>query len=729
MSSPPSASEPSVPAAASEQSGRAAATAQSARVSLVRARMAAPPPAPPGPPTWIYALRKLQMRMLYIGFPVIALLVSLTFYLRQVEARTFHVAPGLEASAVRTVLRREGLKEVALPADATIVWAAADTSSSSAMRMRRISSLPGLVSGRADASCMALGMAAARVARASGAFSPKGTSTAAASATASVAAAPDASGEDASGGESTNSTQVLANAPLPKSVACYVLPRHAAAAREAIVTREGGRLLWELEPADMLAYQLRDGTASGTTSITPPPTVLNNPESLPEGGTWSLRLLEGKPLLLGGRRVSLQLFVLVSGVEPFRAYVHHDGVVWRAARKFDPEQPGKDVSDTAHLLGPRRVATGRQRAPLRADELLPLSWFWRALAERGDSADQLQASPAEIWRTLERASVLAATASLRLGGATESRASAKAGSTSRGRRGGGLPFGSAASLMDPFSLLLGSGGASGAREHGAMHGFSSGFALLSVHLRLDEALVPTVVNIEPAIELPDKIEGQPAWHTDAMRRVASDTLNLTGATLHPRRKTLFTDMRSQLQRAVSARRRTKRGGGGPPTRRPGNKGSGGRGGGGSRKRHAERDKERDMATPPKMRPLGQPPPAPAGFYSRWFGSRDDSPPAPPPCKLALPVARQEGEPELCLSPSDVDALAQADTEFLWRAGFRRIIPGQDEDVRDAVRPPLRLDTLLARYYSRWPKEEPPYQEPPWAADEVRQVQEAEAHVT
>jgi hypothetical protein len=72
-----------------------------------------------------------------------------------------------------------------------------------------------------------------------------------------------------------------------------------------------------------------------------------------------------------------------------------------------------------------------------------------------------------------------------------------------------------------------------------------------------------------------------------------------------------------------------------------------------------------------------------------------------------------GEPEICLSAADVDTLALSDTEFLWRFGFRRIVPGNDEDVRVALHPPQPLDTLLTRYHSRWPKEETDYVEPPY----------------
>ena len=51
---------------------------------------------------------------------------------------------------------------------------------------------------------------------------------------------------------------------------------------------------------------------------------------------------------------------------------------------------------------------------------------------------------------------------------------------------------------------------------------------------------------------------------------------------------------------------------------------------------------------------------------------------------------------------------------------------RDEDVREAVYPTSdsKADTLLARYLSRWPKQEPEYKPPPWAD---RVAEEAERH--
>ena len=109
--------------------------------------------------------------------------------------------------------------------------------------------------------------------------------------------------------------------------------------------------------------------------------------------------------------------------------------------------------------------------------------------------------------------------------------------------------------------------------------------------------------------------------------------------------------------------------------------------------------------------------------SGGYGSGEPHPPPPPPvCKLSLPVPLRVNEPEICLTSREVDVLAQADTEYLWRFGFRRIVPGADEDVRRALKPLRKVDTLLTRYLERWPKQEERYVPPPWANDEAESAE-------
>ena len=64
------------------------------------------------------------------------------------------------------------------------------------------------------------------------------------------------------------------------------------------------------------------------------PRLTNNPDALPRRGAWVARPVVERPFLLPGsrRRFDVQLFALVSGLEPLRVYLHTEGVLWRAPR-------------------------------------------------------------------------------------------------------------------------------------------------------------------------------------------------------------------------------------------------------------------------------------------------------------------------------------------------------------------------------------------------------------
>ena len=85
--------------------------------------------------------------MLFFGFPIIGFLLVIIYLFREVEARTYHVAPWLEANAVRSVLNDLNLREVKNPDEATIVWSDTEKSASgstdSGQRKRRVSTLRG----------------------------------------------------------------------------------------------------------------------------------------------------------------------------------------------------------------------------------------------------------------------------------------------------------------------------------------------------------------------------------------------------------------------------------------------------------------------------------------------------------------------------------------------------------------------------------------------------------
>jgi hypothetical protein len=594
--------------------------------------------------------------MFWCGLPFCCAILALSYAFRELEARSFHVAPRLEANAIRDALRAVGLREVPKPEDATVVWTN-EFPPDAGLRKRRVSTLPDLASAtaRADSSCRAL-MQATRLMEAASMAS---------AATTDASADIDASPLDA-----------------PRATTCFVLPSQAEELRAAMVSLDSGRALWELEPADAAAVRSLERRS------TPPPSLWNNPDALPTTGAWAARRHEPAPLRLRGRRAAVQLFVLVSGLEPLRAYVHREAVVWRALHADGPQMAPELANAARHRASPRRLAASAVRAaadaagspPLHERELWPIDTLWRALErnETGRATTPPEArTPSSVWRSLERVASLAALATLRAAGSGD-----------------------------------GGGGSGRDANFGAQYGFSSSFALLSVHVSLNDALVPSVVSVESLAELPLGLPHQPAWHENAMRRVASDVLNLTGAALHPARRDIFSEMRSQLRRALAARKTRAGGGagGGRGRRRAGGKGGderghrgGGGGGGGGRRRGG--------GSRPRSSSGG------GGGGGGWLSllgwlrpaTSDDDAAPPKACKYVLPVARQVGEPLLCVSADDIDALTQTDVEWLWRSGFRRILPGDDDDLRRSLRPQQASDELLARYLGRWPKAEGAYE--------------------
>ena len=189
-----------------------------------------------------------------------------------------------------------------------------------------------------------------------------------------------------------------------------------------------------------------------------------------------------------------------------------------------------------------------------------------------------------------------------------------------------------------------------------------------------------VVSMEPMPELPDGAPNQPLWHRAAMQRVASDALNLTGATLHPRRREMHVELRSQLHRVLSAHKHKKKKGVSSVGARQRNKERGGSKGSGGRSKSLKKDllkeKKRDMkhsqaqgvVQPPRHR---EPPPK-----RSWFGGAKERKTAitstMPLTAARCPRPWRAGD---CLTSTDVDVLAQSDTEFMWRHGFGRLIPG------------------------------------------------------
>ena len=335
-------------------------------------------------PTWYIRLKRVQRAMLWYGMPITLLLICALVLMRDYEVHTFHVTPTLAANALRSVLLAAGHKEVAAPEQASVLWTDAavhQTLTTSAVRTQRVNTLPGMVPARPDTACRAL---------------------------------------------------AEARAPLDRIVRvaeCLVLPQQVDEVRAAIV-RDGGRAMWELEPADATAYMMLDSAEAAGRPI---PSLTNNPDALPQRGSWAVRRLDERPHLLGGRRFCIQLFVLVA-TEPLRVYVHSEGIVWRAARAWHaPVGPPE-----TYAKGPRRFSTSAWQSGARdfaarlvPGELWPLTSLLRRLEDteaspdstadtdgqaklkRADGSANVSATAAAtLWGSLELASGAAAVASL-----------------------------------------------------------------------------------------------------------------------------------------------------------------------------------------------------------------------------------------------------------------------------------------------------------------------------
>ena len=109
-------------------------------------------------------MRNIQKKMLWYGMPIMLVLLGISYWLADIEPKTFHVAPWMYGGAVRTVLLDVGMREVAHPDQALVVWTDVELArTSKTVRKQRMSTLSGVVSGRADASCRVLAAAHRRV--------------------------------------------------------------------------------------------------------------------------------------------------------------------------------------------------------------------------------------------------------------------------------------------------------------------------------------------------------------------------------------------------------------------------------------------------------------------------------------------------------------------------------------------------------------------------------------
>ena len=234
---------------------------------------------------------------------------AVVFYTAR-EERTFFIAEGLSvtgnADGVREALLEDGFTEVDKPDRATVLWIDEKLArlhhsnlhgSVGGGRNRWVSTIPGVPSSRAEAGCRLLRSAYRTFADA----------------------------EIADG--------------AVRACDCVVLPAQADEVR-ALVEAEGGASYWLLRPADSAERRQAEREAAAGR---PPPLLTNNPDALGAlgGGTWTARRYVADPLLLGGKRASLELYALVSSVTPLR--LHADcpsnpsrAVRWLADRPRSP---------------------------------------------------------------------------------------------------------------------------------------------------------------------------------------------------------------------------------------------------------------------------------------------------------------------------------------------------------------------------------------------------------
>mgnify|MGYP007078077217 CR=1 FL=1 len=223
-------------------------------------------------------------------------------------------------------------------------------------------------------------------------------------------------------------------------------------------------------------------------------------------------------------------------------------------------------------------------------------------------------------------------------------------------------------------------------------GLSDAFQIASVRVQVAQDLrvdVHSVVVVPPLPSggaPPHHAQQSPdGWHGGMLGRVVAEALNLTGASLHRERRWSFSQLHAQLKRVLKARgaqsrrQRLKQ-------RRPANRGrmdpKGGRGGGnrgkGASGRTAGRVAGRDA--PRDDDPAGE------CDFSMMFNLSELSSRGGLLAGDAPSLTGAAALEERCIEKSDLEALAQSDTEWFWRRGFRRVVPGSAAELRSTLRP-------------------------------------------
>ena len=599
----------------------------------------ATPPTKPEKGKWIDRVRSFQKKLLWYGLPILATLAFVTWIIAERETKTFWIAPPLEASAVRRTLLAEGFHEVKRANEATVVWADPESARwlEPGHRLQRRSVVVAPNEARGDGVCRAFSAMRARLAIA------------------------------------------LRNVSV---ASCFVLPAQAKEAREAMVTEEGGKAMWEVEPVDRLA-QGRAFQAEGLPNQ--PPAITNNPDTLPTEGIWTVRAYESDPYLLDGHRFTIDLYALATTLEPVRVYVHTDATLWRAARPYDrdnlsPEDRGRHCSRPS-------AASGLQASRCKGSKegrVMPMAMLWRDLGSEERAR--------ELWSRLEQAASAAALV-----------------------------------LMPPGGVA-------------ATNGFSAAFQLVSVQVSVDRELAVRLLSATATPPMPERggtgrawghaeepTQEPPGWHALMMARVVSDTMNITGSSLNSERKLLYSQIYNQLLRVLKARKQPKlrgqqRSRKGSSMHRPGDggilktdangrvikpEGAKGRGRLNGQKvvddspkpvcQHSMMVNSTRMA---RLREMAEARRAAAEQKEKQQLTPEQQKVAEE-LKVHLPAAREIEE--RCITRNEIDQLAMADVEWFWKRNFRRVVPGPGDAIRHSLRPLRPSDELYAAYLERWPK--------------------------
>ena len=294
-----------------------------------------------------------QRKILWYILPTLGLLALVTWLQLVRQEKTFHIAPPVEAGVVREMLLDHGFREVPRFEDASVVWTDADSAKAMGKPAHRQlhSVLSTHMDARPDGTCRSL----------------------------------------------TTARRLLggsAEAAGVRVVECYVLPQQAMAAQEAMAAQGG--FMWEVEPVDQVAQGL---ALENLGKPIPAPPITNNPQDLPGHGLWVVRRYDPSALLLEGRRFTVELYTLVSSIEPLRVYVHTEGAIWSAGKAFARE-PLAPQERERHCTSPGDVSTsrcpGRQAGQQATMRLQPLEvWhLHRAVAAiRQSSQDSAKTQP------------------------------------------------------------------------------------------------------------------------------------------------------------------------------------------------------------------------------------------------------------------------------------------------------------------------------------------------